>query len=221
MGWPKKLVLVRHAESLGNVHDANERTKLDLSTHSYPLTERGVRQAEITGEYLRNSFPSFDVHYVSYYERSKETMRIMFPEARVYEDPRLAEAQRGIWHVMTREEIQEKMPWEITRREREGYYHYRPFGGENWPDIELRIHSFLTTLSRDYEGQNVVMVVHGNWLILFQRLIHRFSIDQAMADYKRGKFHNASMTIYHGEEVGGHSRLVLKQEDVVPWEGLV
>lgn len=221
MGWPKELVLVRHAQSIGNVHTADERTKLDLSTHSYPLTERGRRQAEITGEYLRQNFPGFDIHYVSYYERSKETMKIMFPDAKVYEDPRLAEAQRGIWHVMTREEIGAQMPHELIRREREGYYHYRPLGGENWPDIELRIHSFLTTLSRDYDGQRVVMVVHGNWLILFQRLVHRFSIDQAMADYQRGKFSNASVTIYHGEEVDGRSRLVLKQEDFVPWEGQV
>ena len=221
MGWPKKLVLVRHAESVGNVHTAEERTKLEQSTHDYALTERGRQQAALTGKYLRANFPPFDIHYASYYRRSLETMRIMCPEAKVYEDPRLAEAQRGIWHVATREEISQLMPSEITRKEREGLYHYRPWGGENWPDIELRIHSFLGTLSRDYEGQNVLMVVHGNWLILFQRLIHHFSIDEAVACYKRGKFANASATIYGGEIVEDRHRLVLREEDVVPWQGQI
>ena len=132
MGWPEELVLVRHAESDGNVLSVEERAQLNVSTYGYRLTDKGRRQAEITGEYLHRKYSPFDIYYVSYYERSKETMKIMFPNARVYEDPRLAEAQRGIWHVATREEIAQVMPWEIVRREREGYYHYRPPGGENW-----------------------------------------------------------------------------------------
>ena len=65
------------------------------------------------------------------------------------------------------------------------------------------------------------MVVHGHWLILFQRLIHRFSIDEAMAKYKAGTFANASVTTYQGEMIEGRSRLVLKSQNIVPWEGLV
>src|SRR6185436_45967 len=142
-------------------------------------TERGREQATITGQYLRDRFDEFNIYYVSYYNRSKETMALLFPDAKVYEDPRLAEGQRGIWHTMTKEQVQKQFPDEYARKEREGLYHYRPWGGENWPDIELRIHSFMGTLSRDYEGQKVIVVVHGHWLILFQRLVHHFSIDEA------------------------------------------
>lgn len=221
MAWPKCLVLVRHAESVGNVLTVDQRTEFTTPTHAYGLTERGRRQAETTGQFLKGNFPKFDVRYVSYYKRSRETMEIMCPGEKVYEDPRLAEAQRGIYHTMTREQLRARFPEEIKRKDREGLYHYRPFGGENWPDVELRIHSFLDTLARDYGGERVLIVVHGHWLLLFQRLIHHFSIDEAVQRYKAGVFENASITGYCGKSVNGKSRLVLKAENAVPWNGLV
>lgn len=221
MGWPKKLVLVRHAESVGNTLKVDERAAYHTSSHAYPLTERGREQARITGGWLKERFPAFDVHYVSYYTRAKETMAIMFPEAKVYEDPRLAEAQRGIYHVMTREQMQARYPEELERKEREGLYHYRPPGGENWPDIELRIHSFLGTLTRDCAEENVVMVVHGHWLILFQRLINRFSIDEAMRRYHGTIAPNASVTVYESATANGRTRLTLTDEHVTPWKDIL
>ena len=219
MGWPELLVMVRHGESEGNVRSIDERAAYHMPTHGYPLTERGKKQAQITGKYLRERFGNFDYYYTSYYTRAKETMRLMYPEAKIYEDPRLAEAQRGIWHTMTREQIQKQFPGEIERKEREGLYHYRPWGGENWPDIELRIHSFLGTLSRDYEGKKVLLVIHGHWLLMLQRLIHHFSIEESMERYHKGIFANTSVTIYAGKNVNGKSRLQVVEENTIPWEG--
>src|SRR5512142_438697 len=50
MGWPKRLVLVRHGESLGNTMTVDERATCEVSTHAYPLTPRGREQARITGD---------------------------------------------------------------------------------------------------------------------------------------------------------------------------
>lgn len=221
MGWPKRLVLIRHAESVGNIRTADERAEFDLSSHLYPLTPRGRQQAAITGKYVRDRFGEFDIRYVSYYQRSIETMSIMYPGARVYEDPRLAEGQRGIWHTMTKEQIEQMFPGEVARKNREGLYHYRALGGENWPDIELRVHSFMGTLSRDYEDQNVIIVVHGHWLILFQRLIHHFSIDEAVRRYHGSVFENASVTIYESGLIDGKSHLQLVEENIVPWRSML
>jgi broad specificity phosphatase PhoE len=226
MGWPRLLVLVRHAESQGNVLTVDERANYETPTHAYGLTERGRLQAEIAGEDVARRWGGFNVHYVSYYARSRETMAIMCPKARVYEDPRLAEAQRGVYHAMTREELRERMPWEIVRKDREGLYHYRPPGGENWADVELRIHSFLGTLSRDCDDLKVLMVVHGHWLLLFQRLIHHFSIEDAVEKYKKGVagggiYENCSLTVYASERVGKGDRLKLVEENAVPWRGII
>ncbi len=220
MAWPRLLVLVRHAESVGNQMNPDERASFDMATYDYPLTEKGQMQALITGAWLNKRFGEFDIYYASYYRRSKETMRLMYPAARIYEDPRLAEGQRGIWHTMTLEQIKARFPEEIERKEREGLYHYRPLGGENWPDMELRIHSMMGTWNRDCEDKSVLVVMHGHWGILFQRLVHHFSIDEAMNRYHTGHFENASVTIYGGIITNDDkSRLVLVQENFVPWKG--
>lgn len=221
MGWPRSLVLVRHGESLGNTMTVSERATYECSTHAYPLTERGREQARVTGEWLKTKFGPFDVRYTSYYRRAKETMELLCPDEKYYEDARLAEANRGVFHVMTRDEIERHFPFELKRKDREGLYHFRPLGGENWPDIELRIHSFLSTLSRDCDDAKVCIVVHGHWLILFQRLVERFSIEEAERRYHGAVVKNASVTWYEAERVCGKPRLVLREHNVVPWDGVV
>lgn len=226
MAWPKLLCLVRHAESAGNVLSVDERAQTPVATHDYPITARGQEQAKITGEYLRKLYPQFDAYYTSYYRRAKETMKLLYPNVKVYEDPRLAEAQRGIYHTMTKEQIAQRFPEELERKEREKLYHYRPFGGENWADVELRIHSFLVTLSRDYEDQNVLIVVHGHWLILFQRLIERFSIEESIRRYQEAVVDNASVTTYEqdwepdyrGIPTRANARLSCTQHNFAPWK---
>jgi 2,3-bisphosphoglycerate-dependent phosphoglycerate mutase len=220
MGWPAELVLVRHAESEGNVLGADKRGSLAVPNHQFQLTERGRAQAEITGGYLRERYPTgFDTYYCSHYHRVQETMRILFPEARIYEDPRLAEGSRGIFSELTIAEVGERYPHEEARMRKEGYYNFRPIGGENWPDVELRIHSFLGTLSRDCEGERVLMVVHGFWLHLFRRLVERVSVAACVEAYPHETVENASVTRYTGELVDGRPRLVRQELGVVPWHG--
>lgn len=219
MTWPAKIVLARHAESEGNVRTVEERAQYEYPTYAYPLTELGRGQARILGEYLRATHGAFDAYYTSYYDRAKETMALAYPEAHVYEDDRLAEAQRGIWQTYTREEIAKHFPKEVARKEKEGLYHHRPIGGENWPDVGMRAHSFLSTLSRDYAGQKVLIVVHGHWLIMFRKLIERFPISEAMRRAEEANAPNASVTVYDGVADGAKSRLILKQEHFVPWAG--
>lgn len=220
MPWPSLLVLVRHAESEGNVRTVEERAAYEVPTHKYDLTPRGRRQAALTGVWLRGAYGAFDVRYTSYYRRAKQTMEIICPQEKVYEDPRLREAERGIWATHTRDRIAQLYPGEIERKEREGLYHYRPFGGQNWPDIEERVHSFLGTLARDCGGKKVIIVVHGHWLILFQRLVERFSIDEAVRRYHEGAAPNASVTTYRGEG-WRRKRLVRVEQHLTPWQGHV
>lgn len=215
---PALIVLVRHAESEGNIRTADERAKHVVSSCHYRITERGVAQAKQTGEYLKKNFGDFDSYYTSYYTRTKETFSHLYPEVTPIIDPRLAEAQRGIYHIHTTAEIQRFYPGELLRKEREGKYHYRPPGGENWPDIELRIRSFLQTLQEEHAGERVLLVVHGHWLVLFQRLVQNFSIEEAFHRYEvAGPSENASVTVFKGLEEGGKSKLVLVTENTVPW----
>lgn len=134
--YPKLVVLVRHAESVGNTLSVAERARTPMGTNWYALTERGREQARITGEWLRAQYPSPRRIIRSYYQRTRETADLLYPDFPIREDERLAEASRGIWHVRTEDEIRREAPWEIDRKQFEGLYHYRPIGGENWPDVE-------------------------------------------------------------------------------------
>lgn len=222
MGCSELLVLVRHGESEGNLLTAEERARFEVPTHKYVLTPRGRKQAQITGAYLRERFGEFDFYYVSYYARSRETMEIMYPGAKLCEDSRLAEAQRGIYHTMMKEEITRYFPKELERKEKEGLYHHRPIGGENWPDIEGRIYSFKNDALRlRCRNKKVVIVGHGNWLVLFQRTELHFSIDEAVRLYRAGGFENASVMIYEKLQEGDDSHLVLREENIVPWRGKI
>ncbi|MCE9586640.1 histidine phosphatase family protein [Candidatus Uhrbacteria bacterium] len=218
MGWPELLVLVRHAESEGNVLSSDERGGLATPSHRYGLTERGRKQAAITGAYLRETYPEgFHLYYNSHYLRVQETMRIMCPNPKIeiYEDPRLAEGNRGIWSDMTEADIRKYYPAEFDRKQKQGFYDYRPIGGENWPDVELRIHSFIGTLSRDAEGKKVLVAVHGFWFFLFRRLVERFSVQEARERWSTENVENASVSVYKGNAYFGLERVQL---NFVPWQ---
>ena len=221
MNWPSLLVFVRHAESEGNIISGDERARLAIPNHSYVLTERGKQQSAITGEYLKKRFGEFDAYYQSYYARTKQTLQIMYPDAVTFEDARLAERGGGIMQTMTKAELTARFPEEDARKKKEGLYSFRPLGGENWPDVELRIHSFLSSLMRDHAGKKVLCVVHGHWLVLFQRVMHHFSIETATDRFLHGEFGNASVTIYEGKQAGDNSKLELVEENIIPWEGKI
>lgn len=216
MRYPKKVILIRHGESEANVLSSEERTKLNISTKDYGLTEKGREQAHHAGEYLRKRYGKFDAYYTSFCHRTKETMRIMFPDAEIIEDARVSEAQRGIFHSMSEEDIYTQFPHEKVRREKEGLYYYRPFGGENWPDLELRIHNFIESIFREHCGKQIVLCVHGHWHIAFQRIMHGFSTEETIRRYKESVAPNGSITVYKGAIVNGKNKLVLEEETFIP-----
>src|SRR5271169_710131 len=182
--WPTNLVVVRHGESERNV--AKEAAKLSGQTDSYgatvryidtPLTARGQEQAVKTREWLAGRY-AFDVAFSSPFLRAIQTMRALlnpFPiQPPIVIEERLREIEFGILDGLTWEGVKTRYPDEYARREREGKYWYRPPGGESRPDVALRVHSFLGTLTRDYQGQNVLVVCHSVVVLVFRRLLERW-----------------------------------------------
>lgn len=220
--YPALFIFVRHAQSQGNLLTPAERVRLEMGTPYYTLTDRGRAQARMTGEWLQKFFPNPDRIFRSYFVRTRETAELLYSNRSIAEDERLAEANRGMWHVLSEDDIREKMPWEIRRRELDGLYHYRPPGGENWPDVELRLRDFRRSMRRRFPGKTIVCVTHGHWLLLWQKRIDRWTIDETVERYKQGIIvENASVVIYRDEIVGGKHRLVHdpSRDYIVPWKG--
>lgn len=190
--WPKNLVVVRHGESTLNIaQDLFEENLGELLEKQkkirdadIPLTKKGLIQAKKTGESLSKE-EKFDICFSSPYMRTIQTAENIVSqfdyEVRIFKDNRLREKEFGRLHGYDIEEIKEKYPEEFADREREGKYWYRLPRGENYPDVEARIHSFLDKLSRDYGGKNVLVVTHQVCYKMFRALFEHLGEKEVLA----------------------------------------
>jgi 2,3-bisphosphoglycerate-dependent phosphoglycerate mutase len=217
------LVIVRHGESERNV----ARTRALAAGHAeyhdgvrdmdVTLTAQGERQAEATGKFLGGRF-HFDRIFVSPYERAVQTAQLMmkhFPQHLdlTYEE-RIREKEFGILDGLTKKGIAKRHPEELVRREREGKYYYRPPGGESYPDVALRVHSFLGTLTRDCRKQSVLVVCHSVVVLTFRRLLERLTEKELLAIDRDPEQDvcNCSVTWYEFDPgAGNKGRLVLRE----------
>jgi 2,3-bisphosphoglycerate-dependent phosphoglycerate mutase len=221
--WMDDLVIVRHGESERNVRRAaaHKTGKLeygtDLRDMDVPLTPRGEKQAEATGQYLAKKF-NFDRVFLSPYLRAVQTTDLFFKHfaqpPRPTVEERIREKEFGILDGLTRDGIIKKYPDEWKRREREGKYYYRPPGGESYPDVALRVHSFLGTLARDCRRQSVLVVCHSVVVLTFRRLLERLNEKELLAIDRDPEQDvcNCSVTWYQVDpSAGDRGRLVLRE----------
>ncbi|MFF5253181.1 histidine phosphatase family protein [Streptomyces leeuwenhoekii] len=166
MARPRRIVLVRHGESTGNVDASVYEREPD---HALALTERGRRQAEEAGRTLRGLFGRERVSvYVSPYRRTHETLGALGLDPaliRVREEPRLREQDWGNWQ--DREDVRLQQAY----RDAYGHFFYRFAQGESGADVYDRVGGFLESLWRSFEAPdhppNVLLVTHGLAMRLF------------------------------------------------------
>lgn len=216
--WPSHLVIARHGESDRNV--AKTQARKNPGPHSFgsglrdvdtPLTRLGVRQAIETGDFLGKRY-RFDALFSSPYRRTVQTSerilsRLEHQPSIMYEE-RIREMEFGVLDGLTREGIKTKYPEEHARREKEGKYWYRPPRGESRPDVALRVHSFLGTLTRDYRKKSVLVVCHSVVVLIFRRLLERWSEDQYLKVDQEEDVLNCSITAYRFDH--DRSKLLLE-----------
>ncbi len=202
--WPKLLVIVRHGESEQNVaidlFDRNLISTLDklkkVRDMDIRLTKKGIRQAKSTGKYLAKKF-RFDVCYCSPYRRTKQTAKAIISKfnykLKTIYDNRLREKEFGRFSSFSMKQIKLVFPEEWKDRKREGKYWYRLPRGENYPDVEMRVHSFLDKLTRDCRGQNVLIVTHQITYKSFRTLFEHLSEKQVL---KLQKTPNCGIQVY-------------------------
>jgi broad specificity phosphatase PhoE len=222
---------MRHAESEANYHREYLEKTESTATHiqigtrdvDVPLTARGREQASAAGLHLRAQHTPFDVVYVSPYRRTRDTAQVVVEafEARPAQvvEERLREREFGLLEGLTRRGVRELHPGEQERRLKVGKYYYRPPGGESYPDVNLRVHSFLGTLVREHAGQRVLVVTHSVVVLSFRRLLERLDEDKVLDLDRNDEPRNASLSVYEsfaGETAG--SGLRLREWNMIPWQ---
>lgn len=186
INYPTELVLIRHGQSELNVRraiaihsgDATDRLAEGLRDIDVTMTEEGFTQARQTGKALAQRAERFDVAFVSPHLRTRQTLDTIKDELGYdihtnYED-RIREKEFGIISQYTNQGIQKHFPHEASRLELDGAYYYRPLGGESYPDIGLRLHSFLHSLYSHQAGKRVLVVSHAAVIAMLRKLIERF-----------------------------------------------
>ena len=157
---PKKIFLIRHGESQGNIDQSLYKTVPDWKV---PLTPRGKQQAQEAAGFLSGKIGNKPVLiFSSPHVRTVQTaepIRALFPKGKYYEDPRLREQE---WGNFKEEGLSLK-----TERERYQYgtFFYRIAHGESGADVYDRISIFLETLFRDFKKvscpRHIIIVSHG------------------------------------------------------------
>jgi broad specificity phosphatase PhoE len=169
-----RIILLRHAESLGNVDElAYTRTP----DHALPLTPTGETQARAAGPTVRGLLHGAVAAYVSPYVRAQHTLALLaVPAERVVPEPRLREQDWGNLQDPVEQEL------EKHRRHTFGHFFYRLPHGESGADVDDRVASFLNELelriAKDPSHPNTVLIVsHGLTMRLLCRRMFSWSID--------------------------------------------
>jgi broad specificity phosphatase PhoE len=163
---------------------------LDVLIHQDALRQRRLRGPVST---------IFVSPYLRARQTTEEIMEGLGYEPKVVVEERIREIEFGILDGLSPEGIRVKYPEEIARRAREGKYYYRAPGGENRPDVNLRLHSFIDTVVRDYNQQVIVVVCHSVVVLCLRHLLERWDEAEYLLVDKEQDVKNASVTTYHCE----------------------
>ncbi|MFA6588605.1 MAG: histidine phosphatase family protein [Patescibacteria group bacterium] len=181
---PKDLILVRHAESEGNLanklsragdHSAFTPEFSQRHSSKWRLTDKGIYQAKSAGEWLASYFPfTFERQYTSEYLRAVETAMYLGLGGEWYLDFNLRERDQGVMDVLPDNERQSRYAEELRRREIDSFF-WAPAGGESLAQACLRIDRVLTTLHRECSNKRVIIVNHGEIMWAFRVRLERMT----------------------------------------------
>jgi len=206
--WPNKLYLVRHGESILNFQKEwyekfnTDKLRVDINKRDIDieLTEEGKRQAATVGKELNRRKEKIDVVFISPAVRCRQTAESILDELhykpKIIVDERLREKEWGAIHGLTKKGIQTLFPEEFRRMELEGNYYYRPIGGESYPDVGLRVHSFLGALVRSYPKSNVLVVSHSVVIKMFRKVLEKLEEKDILLFEKADRLKNASLSSF-------------------------
>ena len=163
---PKRIILVRHGESEGNLDDTIYERVPD---HRIGLTPQGFEQARQTGAVIRDLLDGESVEvYASPYVRTRQTLEALalpVAERDVRVEPRLREQDWA--NFQDPADIAEQR----EQRDRYGHFYYRFTHGESGSDVYDRVSTFLESMHRNFltprAPRNVVIVTHGLTMRLF------------------------------------------------------
>ncbi len=210
---PKRIILVRHGQSVGNkdIHSYES-----IPDYALELTQEGKEQSVAAGKEIKERVKGGSIQaYISPYFRTRRTYEgvasVLEDELEgCHEDPRLREQDWG--HLRHPDDSRIL----IDERNRYGLFYYRMKDGESGADVYDRVSSFFETLYRDFKKEdypeNTLIVTHGMTLRIFlMRWLH-WSVEE----YERlVNPDNCQVVVLEQGEEGKYQLVTpLKQRDI-------
>jgi len=158
-----KYIIVRHGEATSNI----ERWISSWpESRKSALTERGIKQAQAAGKRIAKFKP--DLIIASPLERTMRTAKIIGEqtgiEPQVEKD--LREFDLGAFNTRPIKEYHDFLDNDHTNR-----WNKKPLNGENWEDLRKRMYSLFQKFEKEYSGKSIVLVSHGDPLLLFKGIV--------------------------------------------------
>lgn len=213
MSMPFNLLVVRHGESLGNLakrmSEQGDNSLLarlhGTHTAQWPLTNKGVAQANETGEFLNalsvKNGMYFDKMYVSSYARASKTAGSLdLIRAEWSVDSRITERDWGDLDHTTEEERQERFGEALKMQTVEPFF-WAPPNGESFKDLNIRIRDFIDSLHRS-EVLNVIVVCHGEVMKAFRIVF----LQMTPMEYAEMEFSKDPLKRIHNCQVDWYTR---------------
>jgi broad specificity phosphatase PhoE len=176
------LYFVRHGES-----EANTRHIISNRESTFPLTPKGVQQAEALAAKIRGI--PFDAIFSSPVLRARETTDIL--SAALGIPYQVTEALRE-YDCGILEEKSDEQSWGSHNQYYEdwvlrGQYTNKPEGGECFLDIQNRFVPFIENLTHGNEDKSILLVGHGGLFTLMLPLVltnidHAFTTSHGMGN---------------------------------------
>ena len=213
--WPKRLWLVRHGQSQGNVaRDAADRAghleiAIDVRDVDVPLSPLGFEQAEATGRWFAALPPEErpEVILSSPYLRARQTAKAICEAGalaggagRTIVDERLREREFGVFDRLTTIGIRERFPDEAAHRAMLGKFYHRPPGGESWADVILRLRSMLNSINLHYCDRRVLIVCHQVVVLCMRYILDELDEAEILRIDKQADVLNCGICAYDFEE---------------------
>jgi probable phosphoglycerate mutase len=209
--WPKRLWIVRHGESAGNVarkraeSQGHHRIELETRDMDVPLSPAGERQSQAVGQWFAANAEAPDTILTSPYVRARRTAELLAQsagwEVPITCDERLREKEFGVIDALTSAGILAQYPEQAKFRKSLGKFYHRAPGGESWCDVVLRLRSVADMLRLEYTDQCVLIVCHTVVVLCFRYLLEKLTEEEILRIDLEHNVANCSITSYERAEM--------------------
>ncbi len=176
---PRHLIVLRHGQSQGNVMEKNpaiQELLKDVPNHQFRLTEKGVEQAKIAGEWLQNYLQGPFIGgteiagYVSTFVRAKETAGNLRLGLKWRRSPFIVERDWGNFNSLAAEDQAR-----VKAAMKKDPIHLRKPNGESLSHLLVTNYLFFGKLHREHPDDAVIAVCHGERFLTIRYQLENFT----------------------------------------------